>query len=102
VAIFWLSGGGGLKLSQNHRSFAGNFVGVVAQNRDQVYVRSLTRPRTIPIRDWLAASGRRKPRTASMKPGFASNFAISLRTYSLRSAPASRTSSTQSFAPVND
>ena len=37
-----------------------------------------TRARTNPMR--LAESGRRKPGSASMKPGFASNFAISRRT----------------------
>ena len=61
---------------------------VVASKRGQIDASSSSRLRTIPMRDWLAGSGRRKPGSASMKPGFASNFEISARTYSLSSAPA--------------
>jgi hypothetical protein len=69
------------------------------KNRHQIDGRSCSRARTIPMRDWLAVSGRRKPGSASMKPGFESSFAISRRTYSVSSAPAARTSALRVSRP---
>lgn len=65
----------------------------------QIDERSRSRARTIPIRDWLAGSGRRKPGSASMKPESAISFATSRRTYWLSSVPASRTSAIRVSRP---